>query len=537
MPYKVLTKMGEEFIGKAVAMNANNFTGSNSYALGRSNVAANTTVTSNAKYKGSTIGDNATLTTALIDWLNTYCSDYDIDTNIIAAQLYIESQYNLWNFSKPDGVNATSNMGITQLSDTEIYDLFFSNNRKAAQPPKDLTVFTDQANLLATGLNIGGANITTGDTVDIRYIVPYRSDSDKDTDAIAISNRSILFQNIIDNPEIIIKNFCRFMAEIGGRNVNLAASAMLSYVTDPYLESISYNDAIAKAAKSSFSITLSTKYVDNVFKVLGGVYTSKLNSFGKDYVYDTTKNDQANQNLSNALLAGQSTTPNPYNTLTGLPYPVNTIKLIVKSLNKFGITNPYMQTGVCAVISTEGGFYPKSEYSYSKTPNDRLRAIFGLRLADLSESQLTSLKGFDSLFFDKVYGGQYGNTTAGDGYNYRGRGFNQITFKAIYQSVSDKIGTNVVNTPDLLNRVDVAADAVAAYFSDNFAIGKSSGILANKFGVNDVNNVENYTLGTQIAFQANAGWKKNTNIFVLQEELSKQLKNATELYKIVQQVS
>jgi predicted chitinase len=59
-----------------------------------------------------------------------------------------------------------------------------------------------------------------------------------------------------------------------------------------------------------------------------------------------------------------------------------------------------------------------------------------------------------------------GNTEPGDGYTYRGRGFNQITFKSNYKKYGEKIGEDLLTTPDRLNDPIVAAKAVLAFFEE-----------------------------------------------------------------------
>jgi len=49
-----------------------------------------------------------------------------------------------------------------------------------------------------------------------------------------------------------------------------------------------------------------------------------------------------------------------------------------------------------------------------------------------------------------IYGGVNGNTDAGDGFKYRGRGFIQLTGKANYADIGKRIGYDLVNNPDLL---------------------------------------------------------------------------------------
>ena len=52
----------------------------------------------------------------------------------------------------------------------------------------------------------------------------------------------------------------------------------------------------------------------------------------------------------------------------------------------------------------------------------------------MSDAQVDSLKANDESFYNTIYGGKYGNAPD-EGYKYRGRGFNGITFKGIYQKM------------------------------------------------------------------------------------------------------
>lgn len=527
MSFKPLTKNGESFITVACNANSNNFSGSLPYPLGRSNIASNTVFSANPKYHGVLIQDNKTFVTALITWFNQYSEQYQLDANIVAAQTYIESNYKLWEYSNGGDVRKSSAMGINQLFDNEIWDLFFTDTRATVSDPKAQTLYDDQQTII-------GANLV-GDLTDIRNIIPYLDNATADTNSIALSNRELLFQNIMDNTEIMIQVQCRYLSEIGNRNNNLASSSLFGYATNGYLESKTYNEIINNASKGNLQIKPGIDYVDKIFKVLGGKYKSTLPGFGKDYVYDITTNDQANRNLSGSIVINQGNVFPPVGNEG--TFSQSTIKSIVNSLNKYGITNQYLQSGILAVITTEGSFNPKSEFSYSKTPNDRLRLIFGTRLSDLTESQLALLKGDDVAFFSKVYegvfGSKYGNTAYGDGFKYRGRGFNQITFKTIYQKLSTIIGVDIVSNPDLLNTIPVASDAVASYFAEYFRVGTSVGIPSKFYGLNSFNDVNNLTLGTRIAFQANSGWNTNLSTSIYPAVFSKQLASVGKLYSIV----
>jgi predicted chitinase len=59
-----------------------------------------------------------------------------------------------------------------------------------------------------------------------------------------------------------------------------------------------------------------------------------------------------------------------------------------------------------------------------------------------------------------------GNTKAGDGAKYKGRGFIQITGKANYTKAGQALGIDLVNNPDLAARPDVAAKIAVWYWQN-----------------------------------------------------------------------
>ena len=129
---------------------------------------------------------------------------------------------------------------------------------------------------------------------------------------------------------------------------------------------------------------------------------------------------------------------------TLVPTQLSNIYTMVERMAKLGITNPYAQAAVLAVVSKESGFIQKSETSYRNTDNTRIRKIFGSRVPS-DDASLDLLKQNDEAFFNAVYGGRYGNA-ANEGYKYRGRGYNQLTFKGNYKSIADLIKTDIVST-------------------------------------------------------------------------------------------
>jgi predicted chitinase len=183
---------------------------------------------------------------------------------------------------------------------------------------------------------------------------------------------------------------------------------------------------------------------------------------------------------------------------------ISNIEKILADLIEKGITDPKIQAGILAVISKESGFKLGAEIDYSNTSPSRIRKIFS-KFSKSSDDEINSIKKNPTEFFNKIYGGKYGNSPS-EGFKYRGRGFNGITFKDVYNSISKKIGIDLVNNPDRLNDPDIASKALAAYYDDAFKTGASLGKIQSICGSPDPNNCKNLEQAAKIAYLATSGW-------------------------------
>jgi predicted chitinase len=134
------------------------------------------------------------------------------------------------------------------------------------------------------------------------------------------------------------------------------------------------------------------------------------------------------------------------------------IELIINKLKQKGIKNPTVQAAILGTVGKESGFIPQNEIGYCNTSDSRIVKIFSDR-----GRKCKRLKCNNEQFFDCVYGkdsgATLGNTQPGDGYKYRGRGFNQITGRGNYK----KYGYE--SNPDRLNDADGAADAMIEFLA------------------------------------------------------------------------
>lgn len=216
-------------------------------------------------------------------------------------------------------------------------------------------------------------------------------------------------------------------------------------------------------------------------------------------------------------------------------YPPEAIGAAIAALKKAGISNPIMQSAILSTIAKETSFQLKPETSYAKTSVARIRDVFkgNKKIAALKDNELEKIKTNAPAFFELIYGGRYGNDNPGDGYKYRGRGFNQITFKGNYEAVGKIIGVDLVNYPDKLNEIPVAAAAAAAYFIMFFKTGKTSGKLKEKLGVNDISEIRDHQTAVKATIMANAGWNTDFATPVVQEGYKKALASVQEFSKIL----
>jgi len=131
---------------------------------------------------------------------------------------------------------------------------------------------------------------------------------------------------------------------------------------------------------------------------------------------------------------------------------------IVKSLNDSGITSPKAHANVLATVKAESNFKVQSENLNYSSP-DRIQAVFGPKRIPSPEFAQQFVKNPEALA-NYVYKTTDGNSSPGDGFKYRGRGFIQHTGKNQYAAISKFTGVDVVSNPDALNSPEVAAKAI-----------------------------------------------------------------------------
>ncbi len=240
--------------------------------------------------------------------------------------------------------------------------------------------------------------------------------------------------------------------------------------------------------KTALLLVKSLGYTKGSIYAHGEIQSNKMPSEGatcKRYIlkYWSTPEDQlpvedpeiSKQKGTKGSTAPKSDEPNKVDfskiSLTQNAYKgeaANNINMLMNKMKERGITNPMVQSAILATIGKESGFIPQNEIGYCKTSDSRIVSIFSKRGEKCKKDKCN-----DEEFFDCVYGKdsgiKLGNTQPGDGYKYRGRGFNQITGRGNYK----KYGYE--SNPDQLNDTEGAADAAI-----NFLASEGSS-LNNRF--------------------------------------------------------
>jgi len=134
------------------------------------------------------------------------------------------------------------------------------------------------------------------------------------------------------------------------------------------------------------------------------------------------------------------------------------IKYIVEAAKKAGITNIETLAALLSIAYKESGLIPISEnLNYTKK---RILEVFPKTPPEIA----ANLAGNPINTANYFYGGKFGNNTVNEPFFYRGRGFNQITFKNNYKNIGQKIGYNLEQSPDLLLNPIIAAKAFIQFY-------------------------------------------------------------------------
>lgn len=299
MAYSALTLEGIAFIS-GVCTNGGTklLSGKKNYPLPYTQPLLDKVWSCNIMYNGKEITTGEQLAEALIYWFNYNAKNFNLDANVIAAQAYVESNYVMWNY---EGKKSTAS-GISGFEMLEIFGVIVDNMGKPSTQPSLTSMSPSEIANITAGL--------TNSLVRNSYNVNSKTYQD------AYTNRPILQQNIINNPQIMIKAQCMYMKDLANKCGSLTSTSLFCYSRGSVYVSDTYSKAIKKCQDSHVNdadyTTDGLNYVLKVFGVLGdkdnkisdkisGTYKKKGSYFGYDE--SKGKNDPKNLKLTQGFNA------------------------------------------------------------------------------------------------------------------------------------------------------------------------------------------------------------------------------------------
>lgn len=151
------------------------------------------------------------------------------------------------------------------------------------------------------------------------------------------------------------------------------------------------------------------------------------------------------------------------------------MQVIIKAAQDAGFP-PKAVAGLLAIAGIECDFVPKSEGTRYTNPSILQKSFSNVFNHPNPADYARRLVAAGSIATaNAIYGGRLGNqkcipevnTKPLDGYNYRGRGFNQLTGKTSYLDMGKAIGmgNQLVTNPDLVNTIEVAAKILPQFYT------------------------------------------------------------------------
>lgn len=154
------------------------------------------------------------------------------------------------------------------------------------------------------------------------------------------------------------------------------------------------------------------------------------------------------------------------------------IKAIISACDKVGLTHKYAKCSILGICGGESTWLPLEE-GHNYSAESLLKVFPGVFKGDSAKAQqYARWKGTKAEFFMEIYSPTYrngqavGNKEKDDGSKYYGRGFNQITGRALYEQLSKEVqkygGGDIAKNPDLLiSDVNTSALATVCFYKLN----------------------------------------------------------------------
>lgn len=137
----------------------------------------------------------------------------------------------------------------------------------------------------------------------------------------------------------------------------------------------------------------------------------------------------------------------------------------------YGVNTPSRQAMFLAQVAHESNGLSRLVESFNYSI-EGLHNTFSARISAGQAAMLGRQPGEKTVPLERqqqiaelTYGGRFGNTHAGDGWKYRGRGLKQLTFADNYRNCGTALGLDLIAAPELLEIPDYAARSAGWFWS------------------------------------------------------------------------
>lgn len=209
---------------------------------------------------------------------------------------------------------------------------------------------------------------------------------------------------------------------------------------------------------------------------------------------DTAFRDEVIERLGIAVQVPSASAGRPYNltleNLKKVDANVNpaAIELLLRLGPQYGIvTKKQMCAFIANCVLESQGFNAKRE-SFNYRP-ERLRAVFPSRIKSVADAKVLLAKG-QVATANFLYGLRYGNRpNTNDGWDYRGGGWTQNTFRDNYFILQNMTGIKFGDNPKLIEDMENAAIAAMEFWRINGCNEKAEKIntYSNGYTLNTLN--------------------------------------------------
>jgi putative chitinase len=141
--------------------------------------------------------------------------------------------------------------------------------------------------------------------------------------------------------------------------------------------------------------------------------------------------------------------------------------------------------------------------------------------------KFTKEQGSDSYFQKYEFRQDLGNTQAGDGLRFKGRGLIQLTGRANYKKMSEKVDKDLISNPQLVEQPDLAVEVSTIFWHDRIRNGLNLNQWADKLNLQQpVDSSANWDVHTNITKAINGG----TNAI---NDRADRMKGGSEVYAMI----